>query len=124
MKRLAFLLFPILFLASCQSETNYIWRVENNSSTEIIVLFDAEIPSYSSQTTVPAGSSETIATEVSNGDVAPASPSSPITDMLIINSTDTADKDYRIEANWLVTQEMERNTTDIFFTFEVDDADF
>ena len=124
MKRLAILLLPILFLTSCESETFYIWQVTNNSSTEIIVLFDAEMPSYSSQTTVPVGLTETIGTDVSDGSVAPASPSSPITDMIIINATDTSDKDFRIEANWLVSQEADGRDNNIYFSFEVDDADF
>ncbi len=124
MKRIYLLLLLPLIFTSCQNGTNRQWVVANNSSTEVIVLLDAELPNYSSQTTVPAGTRETIALEEVDGDAGAGSITDRFTDMLIFNDTDSADKDFRQESNWTTTQEADGNTTNYVFTFELTDADF
>lgn len=125
MYKMAILLITVLVLASCKSTTDRQWVVINNSSTEIIVQFDGEMESYSAETTVAAGERETIGLESTEAGEAAGSPTTKITDMLILNSTDSATKDFRLDSNWAVRQEDGSNSSTTFiFSFELTDADF
>ncbi len=125
MYKTAFFLIAILGLVSCKTTTDRQWVVINDSSTEFVVLFDGEMESYSSQTTILAGEGETIGLERIDGEAPAGNPTDKITDMLIFNATDSADKDFSMESNWAVRQENgSDNSITYVFTFELTDADF
>lgn len=125
MKQFASIFLVALLFSSCQGYTDREWSVANNSTVDIIVQFDANVDSYSSETFLPSGEKEVIGLENDEADQAAGSPTDAINNMRVFAGADTITKDYSLPENWTVSERSSRsNQITYVFTLEVSDDDF
>ena len=95
-------LFP-LFLLSCEGQTKYDFRINNQSSSTLTsIAYNAGVDS----TAIPANTQQTIYYyERLGGQGVAAKVSDIISDLLVINGQDTCVLDLLDDANWIIESE-------------------
>jgi hypothetical protein len=119
----------ILFLASCEGNTDYTWRVTNDSSTSITAYTQGIIDTAPSVQQIDSGSTETIYIGGQmGGNPNEQLPETYLNSLIIVNANgDTMQSGYMDPGKWISEIEQVKKTPSHYehtYTFVVEDSDF
>ena len=123
------ILTPIIILSACEGNTDYTWKVANNSSTSITAYSMGILDTTANVEQIAPGSSATVLLGGQMGGNSSAQePETYLSSLIIVNSDgDTAQKDFANLSNWEANIDQVKKTPSFYehtYTFGVADTDF